>query len=878
MVGGQGDDTITGGTGTNVILGDSGKIVAAAPTRDRFGTLPITLGLVADDAPGIGGDDHITTGTGSSIVFGGTGGDMIRTVARRDDGTSIDNTNFIFGDDGYITWVGTELDPDIRRRTNLDGMSTAPTPTRATSTWSPRPTRSTAATTRSRSAPARRSWSAARATTRSPAAPAPTSSSATAARSSPPRTTRDRFGDAADHASASSRRPRRAIGGNDTIATGTGSSIVFGGTGDASDDRTSTADEPAADNTNFIFGDNGYITWVGAELNPEHLDAGRRRRTPIRRHRRRRVDRSDRRRQRPDHVGSGSTIVVGGQGDDTITGGTGTNVILGDTGKICRAAADADRFGDAADHARAGRDDRAGRSAATTRSRPARAATIVFGGTGATTSRSRPAASTPRQHESSSATTATSTGSATTRPAAPAGPNEPTDLVLRTADVDRLRPTAATTRSPSAPATRSSSAARATTRSPAARHQRDPRRQRPDLRPPTTRREPLRRRCRSRSAWSRRRAPGIGGNDTITPGPAARSSSAAPGDRSRINHRDGAATDNTNFVFGDDGYITWVGAELNTASLTLDGGADSDPATSTSSPRPSGRRRRRQITIGSGSAIVVGGQGADTITGGSGTNIILGDSGQSIAAARAPTTDRFGTLPITVGLVQTTAPAIGGVDHITTGTGGSIVFGGTAGDVIKTDQNLDGTTSTSTDNTNFIFGDDGYITWVANELDPAHLGAGAERGRHLPRLRREPRPTSTQSCPPIRRTAATTRSPSARARRSSSAARATTRSPAARARNIILGDSGHDPRRLDRRAIASATLPITVGLAQTTAPTIGGVDHITTGTGDAIVFGGTRGDVIKTDQNLDGDNERVERRTRASSSVTTATSRGSAPS
>ena len=27
-------------------------------------------------------------------------------------------------------------------------------------------------------------------------------------------------------------------------------------------------DEQLLDNTNFIFGDNGYITWVGTELNP----------------------------------------------------------------------------------------------------------------------------------------------------------------------------------------------------------------------------------------------------------------------------------------------------------------------------------------------------------------------------------------------------------------------------------------------------------------------------------------------------------------------------------------------------------------------------------------------------------------------------------
>ena len=174
-----------------------------------------------------------------------------------------------------------------------------------------------------------------------------------------------------------------------------------------------------------------------------------------------------------------------------------------------------------------------------------------------------------------------------------------------------------------------------------------------------------------------------------------------------------------------------LGAGLNAAGIFHGADADSGDIDAVVSTDPSDGGND-QITLGAGKAIVVGGQGDDTITGGTGTNIILGDSGMILAAS---TGAQFGTLPITVGLVQTTAPGIGGIDHITTGTGGSIVFGGTAGDVIKTDQNLDGTTSTSTDNTNFIFGDDGYITWVGTELEPAQARRRAERLRHLVRRR-----------------------------------------------------------------------------------------------------------------------------------------------
>ena len=114
------------------------------------------------------------------------------------------------------------------------------------------------------------------------------------------------------------------------------------------------------------------------------------------------------------------------------------------------------------------------------------------------------------------------------------------------------------------------------------------------------------------------------------------------------------------------------------------------------------------ISVGAGQAIVVGGAGNDTITGGSGTNIILGDNGRIYAAQQQSIATQFGTLPITLGMVETTDPTVGGNDTINTGSGNSIVMGGTGDDTISTVVGSAGTTS----NTNFVFGDDGLITWV----------------------------------------------------------------------------------------------------------------------------------------------------------------------
>ena len=111
--------------------------------------------------------------------------------------------------------------------------------------------------------------------------------------------------------------------------------------------------------TSFVFGDDGYITWVGSELNPEGLPWAGANSDPTNIDLVASTDYAD---GGNDNItiGSGQAIVVGGAGNDHITGGTGTNIILGDSGRIYAAGQNTNPFGNAADHTRHGRDDGAG--------------------------------------------------------------------------------------------------------------------------------------------------------------------------------------------------------------------------------------------------------------------------------------------------------------------------------------------------------------------------------------------------------------------------------------------------------------------------------------------------------------------------------------
>ena len=116
VIGGPFGDTITAGDGANILFGDNGRILSSlavngsaelAPTLDNH---PITLGLIETIDATIGGVDNITSGIGRDIILGGNGGD---TIIANDGETAEkpDGRNLIFGDHGFIDYVGYDLTP-----------------------------------------------------------------------------------------------------------------------------------------------------------------------------------------------------------------------------------------------------------------------------------------------------------------------------------------------------------------------------------------------------------------------------------------------------------------------------------------------------------------------------------------------------------------------------------------------------------------------------------------------------------------------------------------------------------------------------------------------------------------------------------------------
>jgi Ca2+-binding RTX toxin-like protein/phage tail sheath gpL-like len=217
------------------------------------------------------------------------------------------------------------------------------------------------------------------------------------------------------------------------------------------------------------------------------------------------------------------------------------------------------------------------------------------------------------------------------------------------------------------------------------------------------------------------------------------------------------ASDGNNIVIGDSGLIDYTAAEratnetLGTGFASFLVGAttdDSDGSTDTSTgttvtlgdldasdidliystdPDYGGNDT---ITTGSGDDIIIGGEdgeliidteiagvitqastlvadttNGDVINGGDGNNIVFGDNGQIQAATLDAV--QYGAQPITLGLVETIEPLIGGADMIDTGIGHDIVFGGINNDTIDV-----------SDGNNIVLGDSGYIDYVAMERDP----------------------------------------------------------------------------------------------------------------------------------------------------------------
>ena len=87
------------------------------------------------------------------------------------------------------------------------------------------------------------------------------------------------------------------------------------------------------------------------------------------------------------------------------------------------------------------------------------------------------------------------------------------------------------------------------------------------------------------------------------------------------------------------------------------------------------------IVTGDGDDLVFGGTGNDTINVGNGHNLVLGDSGRYYL--RTELTPSWSLLPVTIGRLETTDPAIGGNDRITSGNGIDWIAGGAGNDLIR---------------------------------------------------------------------------------------------------------------------------------------------------------------------------------------------------
>jgi Ca2+-binding RTX toxin-like protein len=102
VIGGRFGDVINAGDGSNLVIGDSGRITAANANTPQFAGQPMTFGLIETIQFDDGGADLLTTGTGNDIVFGGFGNDTINANA---------GNNIVFGDDGQIDYARAERAP-----------------------------------------------------------------------------------------------------------------------------------------------------------------------------------------------------------------------------------------------------------------------------------------------------------------------------------------------------------------------------------------------------------------------------------------------------------------------------------------------------------------------------------------------------------------------------------------------------------------------------------------------------------------------------------------------------------------------------------------------------------------------------------------------
>jgi hypothetical protein len=180
--------------------------------------------------------------------------------------------------------------------------------------------------------------------------------------------------------------------------------------------------------------------------------------------------------------------------------------------------------------------------------------------------------------------------------------------------------------------------------------------------------------------------PTYGGNDRITVGCGDNIILGGSGSDTIV------ADKGENIIFGDNGSVSFNEHGLLAVIQSVDPANGGDDL----------------ITVGCGDNVIIGGAGADTIKAGEGTNVIFGDDGQITFGRRIDSSGHPSASKTLSECVIVTAktidPEIGGADKITFGSGHNVIFGGPGNDVIKTGRGG-----------NIVFGGNGQVTF-----DEAH--------------------------------------------------------------------------------------------------------------------------------------------------------------
>ncbi|MRR30975.1 calcium-binding protein, partial [bacterium] len=284
------------------------------------------------------------------------------------------------------------------------------------------------------------------------------------------------------------------------------------------------------------------------------------------------------------------------------------------------------------------------------------------------------------------------------------------------------------------------------------------------------------------------------------------------------------AGDGNKLVFGDHGSIDYVSADHDASDIdiilstnTTEGGVDN-------------------ITTGAGNDIVIGGPFGDTITADDGENILFGDNGRILSSlavnGSAELASPLDNHPITLGLIETIDPTIGGADIITSGTGRDIILGGALGDTITANF---GEETGNPDGRNLIFGDHGFVDYVGYNLTPNENYKTADQdARDIDRV------WSTDTA--IGGDDTITTGAGNDIVIGGNGADTIT---AGAGQNILLGDNGEiDSKPGYDAAPIFSVHAFMVCDVRTSGYADGGADTITSSEGDDIIFGGAGGDTI----------------------------------